>query len=66
MLIAFCRLRDMSNAIASAREAILADPSITSGALRDSSSSRFVSRHIHPQDKGKSVEVHHLFIDLST
>lgn len=66
VLITFCKLRDMTQAVANARSAASQDSSHTPNSLHGQSDSRFVSRHSHPQDPGKTVEVHHLFFDLST
>ncbi len=65
VLINFCKLKDMSRALAEAKRAASEHPTFTEGTLHDQSESRFTSRHIHPQDANKSVEVHHLFVDLS-
>jgi len=66
VLITFCKLRDMTQAVANARSAVSQDSSYAPNSLHDESDSRFVSRHSHPQDTGKAVEIHHLFFDLST
>ncbi len=65
MLIVFCKLKDMTRAIASAKEAAEASASYIPGTLRALSQSRFATRHRHPQDTDRTVEIHHLFFDLS-
>lgn len=65
VLIHFCKLKDMSGAVAKAKRVISEHGSFASGSLHDVSETRFTSRHSHPQDSEKSLEVHHLFFDLS-
>lgn len=65
VLIHFCRLKDMSRAISEAKRATSEHRSFTEGGLHDHSEARFTSRHFHPQDASKLLEIHHLFIDLS-
>jgi hypothetical protein len=65
VLIIFCKRKDMTAAIAQAKKAAETHPSYTSGSLTTSSASRFSTRHKHPQDSAKSVEIYQLFIDLS-
>lgn len=65
VLITFCRLRDMSKAVAAAKQAMQTHASWSASSTRERSATRFSTRHLHPQDAGKSVEVHHLFFDLS-
>jgi hypothetical protein len=66
MLIIFCTRKDMTAAMGQAKKASDTHTSYTNGSLATSSESRFSTRHKHPQDSAKSVEVFHLFIDLST
>lgn len=65
VLIHFCRLKDMSRAVSEARRATSEHPSFTKGSLTEHSETRFTTRHFHPQDASKLLEIHHLFIDLS-
>ncbi len=65
VLIHFCRLKDMSRAVAEAKRVMNEHGSFLSGSLHDVSETRFVSRHAHPQDADRSLELHHLFFDLS-
>lgn len=64
VLLHFSKTRDLTATINTAMEAIASDKT-TVGAVAQKSDSSFVSRHKHPQDEGKTVEVHHLFFDLS-
>jgi hypothetical protein len=65
VLIHFCRLKDMSRAVSEAKRATSEHSSFTGGSLTELSETRFTTRHFHPQDASKLLEVHHLFIDLS-
>ena len=65
VLIHFCRLKDMTKAVARAKRVMTDHRSFASGSLHAASETRFVSRHSHPQDAERSLEVHHLFFDLS-
>ncbi len=66
VLITFCKLRDMSRALAEAQRVVGEDQSYMAGSLvARSEDARFSSRHTHPQDAAKGVEVFHLFFDLS-
>jgi hypothetical protein len=65
VLVTFCKSKDMTAAIRSAKQVMQEHPSWTAASLGEVSESRFVTRHSHPQDPERSVEVHHLFFDLS-
>ena len=65
VLIAFCTRKDMTAAIAQAKKAIEMHGSYTNDSFATLSESRFSTRHKHPQDSAKSVEIFHLFFDLS-
>jgi hypothetical protein len=65
VLIHFCNLKDMTRAITEAKRAISEHPSFRTDTVHGQSETRFSSRHAHPQDASKSLEVHHLFVDLS-
>lgn len=65
VLIHFCKLKNMTKAVSEAKKAISEHPTFTAGTLHDHSDTRLTSRHVHPQDADKSVEIHHLFVDLS-
>lgn len=64
VLLHFSKTQDLTATIHAAMEAIAADAT-TIGEVVQKSESSFISRHKHPQDKGKTVDVHHLFFDLS-
>ena len=65
VVIAFCTRKDMTAAIVQAKKATESQTAYSSGSLIVSSESRFSTRHKHPQDPAKLVEIFHLFIDLS-
>ena len=65
VLISFCTLKDMTRAVSGATHVMEDHDSFVPGTLAKVSETRFVSRHKHPQDNDKSLEVHHLFFDLS-
>ena len=65
VLIAFCTRKDMTAAIKQANKVSENHESYTSGSVAIASESRFSTRHKHPQDPSKSVEIFHVFIDLS-
>jgi hypothetical protein len=65
VLLHFCKLKDMTQGIAAAQRASSEHPSFTQASLHAASESRFSTRHVHPQDASKLVEVFHLFVDLS-
>ncbi len=64
VLLHFSKTQDLTATIKAAMEAVAADAT-TIGEVVQKSESSFISRHKHPQDEGKTVEVHHLFFDLS-
>jgi hypothetical protein len=65
VLLHFCKLKDMSRALLEAQRATSEHPSFTPGSLHRQTETRFSSRHTHPQDAEKLVEIHHVFVDLS-
>jgi len=65
VLIHFSKLKGMSKAIAGAQKATTDHESFTIDSLQGVGESQFLSRHFHPQDPDKALEVFHLFIDLS-
>lgn len=65
VLIHFCKLKDMTVAVSEGKRAVTEHSSFTDGTLQEQSETRFTSRHAHPQDANKSVEIIHLFVDLS-
>jgi hypothetical protein len=65
VLITFSQLKELSRAVTEARRITSEDATYTDRTLHSYSDTRFATRHRHPQDIGKSVEVHHLFFDLS-
>lgn len=64
VLLHFSKTQDLTATINAAMEGVASDTT-TVGEAAQKSESSFVSRHKHPQDEGKTVEVHHLFFDLS-
>lgn len=64
VLLTFSTNRDMTACIAAARD-LIAKHATTVPESVNGTSSRFMSRHLHPQDRAKQVEVFHLFADLS-
>ncbi len=62
-LLAFCRARDYSAVVGSARDAIASHPT-TMGPLTDAGRGRFISRHRHPDDHSREATVHHMFFEV--
>jgi hypothetical protein len=65
VLISFCRRKDMTAAVEQAKKAIVAHASCTPNTFRLLAPTRFSTRHSHPQDAGRGVEIFHMFYDLS-
>lgn len=65
VLLHFCKLKDMTAAVSEGKRAVTEHSSFTAGTLQGQPETRFTSRHAHPQDANKSVEIFHLFVDLS-
>ncbi len=65
VLLHFCKLKDMTTAVSEGKRAITEHSSFAAGTLHAQSETRFTSRHVHPQDASKLVEIFHLFVDLS-
>ena len=65
VLLHFCKLKDMTTAVSEGKRAITEHLSFAAGTLHAQSETRFTSRHAHPQDASKLVEIFHLFVDLS-
>jgi len=65
VLLHFCKLKDMTIAISEGKRATTEHSSFAPETLHAQSETRFTSRHSHPQDASKLVEVFHLFVDLS-
>jgi hypothetical protein len=65
VLMHFCRLKDMTQAVAAAQRVSGEHSSFTRGSLHQATETRFSTSHVHPQDADKLVEVFHLFTDLS-
>jgi len=65
VLIHFSKLKDATRAISEAERTIGKHPSFTEETINKHSEARFSSRHVHPQDPDKSLEIYHLFVDLS-
>jgi hypothetical protein len=55
----------MTRAIGEAKRAIVEHGSYTVGTIYEPGQSKFTTTHKHPQDEGKSVVIHHVFVDLS-
>lgn len=64
VLLTFSTNRDMSACIEAAKDLIDRHDTSVAASVKGGSS-RFLSRHVHPQDRAKQVEVFHLFVDLS-
>ena len=64
VLLHFCKLRGMTTAVSEAQRAMTGHTSFREGTLCCQSDTRFTTRHLHPQDHNRSVEVFHLFVDL--
>lgn len=64
VLLTFSTNRDMTACIKAAKEVLGSHATTVKGSV-GGASSRFSSRHVHPQDRSKEVEVFHLFVDLS-
>ena len=65
ILVHFCKLKDMTRAVAQAEKTTGGHPSCVAGSVARLSQTRFTSRHTHPQDADNRLEISHLFIDLS-
>ena len=63
VLLTFSTNKDMTACIVAAKTRVQAHSSTVSGSV-NGESSHFVSRHVHPQDREKDVEVFHFFVDL--
>jgi hypothetical protein len=64
ILLTFCTGNDMTAVIARAITSMRDQASLASASVHHQSGSRFSSTHIHPQDRAKTIEVFHLFVDL--
>jgi hypothetical protein len=56
--------KNLTHVVEEAKRATREHLSFT-GAITDINPTRFTSRHRHPQDADKDIEIHHLFVDLS-
>jgi hypothetical protein len=65
ILLTFCMTRDMTVTVDNAISSMSGQASLASGGVTRHSETRFSSIHVHPQDREKTVEVFHLFADLS-
>ena len=65
VLLHFCKLKDMTIAISEGKRSTAEHPSFALETLHAQSETSFSSRHSHPQDANKLVEVFHIFVDLS-
>jgi len=66
VLIHFCKLQDMTKAVSEGQRAVTEHSSFVVNTLYSQTETRFTSRHTHPQDTSKLIEIFHLFVDLST
>lgn len=66
VLISFSKLKGMTRAIEEATKTLAEHESFTSGSITAIGEARLVSRHVHPQDPERFLEVFHLFVDLSS
>lgn len=64
VLLTFCTNRDMTACIIASTKVVEGHTTTVGGSVRRVSS-HFSSRHVHPQDRAKEVELFHLFVDLS-
>ena len=65
VLIIFSRRKEMTAVVDEAKKAARNHASFTPANLAEQGTSRFSTRHRHPQDQRKNVEVFNIFIDLS-
>ena len=65
LLLHFCKLKNMTDAVSEGTRAITEHPSFVAGTLYKQSETRVRSRHLHPQDANNLLEIFHLFVDLS-
>ena len=65
VLLHFCKLKNMTTAVSEGHRTVSEHSSFTAGTLYNQSETYFTSRHAHPQDADKPVEIFHLFVDLS-
>ncbi len=65
VFMTFSKNKSLSAVVDQAREAIQGHSSFVAGSHVDHSPTRFSSRHRHPQDSAKLVEVFHVLIDLA-
>jgi hypothetical protein len=64
VLLDFVDRKNLTHVVEEAKRATREHLSFT-GAITDINPTRFTSRHRHPQDADKDIEIHHLFVDLS-
>ena len=65
VLIHFSKLKELTRAISEASRAISEHETYSAGSVSSHGETRLTSRHVHPQDPEKTVEIFHLFVDLS-
>ncbi|NQW23345.1 MAG: hypothetical protein HQ475_07870 [SAR202 cluster bacterium] len=65
VLIHFSKLKELTRAISEASRGISEQETYSAGSLSNQGETRLTSRHVHPQDSEKTVEIFHLFVDLS-
>lgn len=65
ILITFCGNKAMTHAVRQAKDEVGRHESFTANSLHVQAESRFLTRHRHPQDEKRAVEVFHIFVDLS-
>lgn len=64
VLITFVREKDFTSIIKKAKEASSAHVTFVLNSLKEKSVSYFVTRHLFPEDKEKTVEIHHLLFTI--
>ena len=65
IMITFSKNKDFSNVLQRASDAICSHPTYIRG-FQQLSRTHFQSLHTFPEDRGKTVEIHHLFFSLYT
>jgi hypothetical protein len=64
VLITFVREKDFTSIIRKAKEASCSHTTFASNSLNEKAASYFVTRHSFPEDKEKTVEIHHLLFTI--
>jgi len=64
VLVTFVREKDFTSIIKKAKEASSVHVTFAPGSLKEKAASYFVTRHSFPEDKEKTVEIHHLLFTI--